>query len=62
MKLVLQVVKTIVALDVITHVFQVVLILVKETALLLVHLLVEITHVLEVVLLLVQLLVHLLVM
>ena len=62
MKLVLQVVKTIVALDVITRVFQVVLILVKETVLLLVHLLVEITHVLEVVLLLVQLHVHLLVM
>ena len=62
MKLVLQVVKIIVVLDVITHVFQVVLILVKETVLLLVHLLVEITHALEVVLLLVQLLVHLLVM
>ena len=62
MKLVLQVVKTIVVQDVITHVFQVVQILAKEAVLLLVHLLVEITHVLEVVLLLVQILVHLLVM
>ena len=62
MKLVLQVVKMTVVLDVMTHVFQVVPILVKEVVQLHVHLLVEMTLALVVVLLLVQLHVHLLVM
>ena len=62
MKLVLQAVKTTVILDVITHVFQVVPILVKEVVLPLVHLLVEMILVLAVVLLLVQLHARLLVM